>query len=70
MYMMYHGMELSCNICIILPQFKIGKYEKFYGWREKRCFAAGTRDALFAWLQDGTWVLSLICGSMKNVTEL
>src|SRR5215471_6389242 len=54
-------MARSCHATYVSShrKFKSGKYEKFYGWREKRCFAAGVQDALFAWLQDGKWVLSL-----------
>jgi hypothetical protein len=47
----------------------VSYHEKFYGKREKRCFAARASDALFTWHQYGTWVLS-VYGSMKNVAEL
>src|SRR5262245_36250105 len=37
----------------------VSYHEKFYGRGEKRCFAPKVRGALFAWLQDRTWVQSL-----------
>src|SRR5215510_2635372 len=36
----------------------VSYHEKFYGRREKLCFAPRVRGALFAWLQDRTWVQS------------
>src|SRR5215831_16312537 len=36
----------------------VSYHEKFYGRREKLCFAPRARNALFARLQDGTWVIS------------
>src|SRR5438876_1365125 len=37
----------------------VSYHEKFYGKREKRCFATRASDALFTWHQDGTWVLAV-----------